>query len=327
MRQRRNGNESLQLVNGKHVRESICFASIATQTILDGSCLAYDSIRVYVGAMQYRNHEETRVFFYLGKIPVGYAVGLSLLLACSMILSTVVGPLRYASWLAFSTDVPLQQSWWRIFFQPLFIYPEVRTVVQLVMIGYCGHLLESAMRQRDFTILLLFLWLTPPILALVLMPLGHSSWAGVSVLSYGLFFALICHHPNRPSIFGIPVKWIGVVFLLGCALELISVRQWVPLLVQSIIWFSVWRWMKHQGYALPWGIADDIGIEIPQRKWTFRDKAKFRLKPKIKPQTRIDVNASSAIDRILDKVSRDGIHTLTEKERRILQNASDELKK
>lgn len=45
--------------------------------------------------------------------------------------------------------------------------------------------------------------------------------------------------------------------------------------------------------------------------------------PKLRPRTEIDLATSSEIDRILDKVSRDGLHSLTETERATLQRAAN----
>lgn len=50
----------------------------------------------------------------------------------------------------------------------------------------------------------------------------------------------------------------------------------------------------------------------------------FRRKspPKLRPRSEIDVVSSSEVDRILDKISREGIQSLTEREQEILQRAS-----
>jgi membrane associated rhomboid family serine protease len=56
-----------------------------------------------------------------------------------------------------------------------------------------------------------------------------------------------------------------------------------------------------------------------------RRKAKPRATsaPKLKPRSRIDPSAASEVDRILDKISRDGVHSLTDAERETLRLASE----
>jgi hypothetical protein len=49
-----------------------------------------------------------------------------------------------------------------------------------------------------------------------------------------------------------------------------------------------------------------------------------RRSPKLKPRTVIDLKRSSAVDVILDKINTEGIHSLTEKEKALLKNTSDE---
>jgi membrane associated rhomboid family serine protease len=49
---------------------------------------------------------------------------------------------------------------------------------------------------------------------------------------------------------------------------------------------------------------------------------KRRLGAKLRPRTSIDVATSSDVDRILDKISREGIQSLTDEEREILHQAS-----
>jgi membrane associated rhomboid family serine protease len=45
--------------------------------------------------------------------------------------------------------------------------------------------------------------------------------------------------------------------------------------------------------------------------------------PKLRPRTTVDLTRDSEVDQILDKVSREGIHSLTEAEREFLKNSSN----
>ena len=44
--------------------------------------------------------------------------------------------------------------------------------------------------------------------------------------------------------------------------------------------------------------------------------------PKIRPRTSLDLHSSTEVDRILEKISRDGFHSLTEAEKELLQQAA-----
>lgn len=52
-------------------------------------------------------------------------------------------------------------------------------------------------------------------------------------------------------------------------------------------------------------------------------KARRRSEPKLRPRTEIDLQTATEVDRILDKMNRDGVHSLTDEERETLQKASE----
>lgn len=59
------------------------------------------------------------------------------------------------------------------------------------------------------------------------------------------------------------------------------------------------------------------------RKKIIRPK-EFKRRPesKIRPRTKVQLDQATEVDRILDKISRDGVHSLTQAERDLLQKAS-----
>lgn len=46
------------------------------------------------------------------------------------------------------------------------------------------------------------------------------------------------------------------------------------------------------------------------------------IRPKIRPRTRVDLSSDSEIDRLLDKISKDGFQSLTDEERELLHKAA-----
>jgi hypothetical protein len=146
----------------------------------------------------------------------------------------------------------------------------------------------------------------------------------LSVLDF--FLAYVCHAPNAPSFFGIALKWFGAIFIAANVIQHLAMREWPELVVHSVMWSAVWWWMKRQGYALPWRLATDIGLEWKTKSRSVSKAAVAGNRPKIRPRTKVALDATSAVDRILDKVNREGIHSLTKQERKVLQDTSDELK-
>jgi DNA repair protein RadC len=69
-------------------------------------------------------------------------------------------------------------------------------------------------------------------------------------------------------------------------------------------------------------LADELGL--PEMKSRPKKPVTARQEPKIKPRTVIDLKATNAMDRILDKVREKGLHSLTEKEKKLLMEISRE---
>ncbi len=66
--------------------------------------------------------------------------------------------------------------------------------------------------------------------------------------------------------------------------------------------------------------------ERPGRKVIRPKEFTGPMPSKLRPRSHIDPNAATEVDRILDKVGREGIGSLTEKERKVLERASREEK-
>ncbi|MEK7953866.1 rhomboid family intramembrane serine protease [Luteolibacter soli] len=64
-----------------------------------------------------------------------------------------------------------------------------------------------------------------------------------------------------------------------------------------------------------------LGKGSPKEEKIIRPK-EFRQKSKLRPRTSVDIATASDVDRILDKINREGIQSLTDEEREILQQAS-----
>jgi hypothetical protein len=64
------------------------------------------------------------------------------------------------------------------------------------------------------------------------------------------------------------------------------------------------------------------GIDTEEKIIRPKEFRKRRQHPKLRPRSSVDVATASDVDRILDKINREGIQSLTDQEREILQQAS-----
>jgi membrane associated rhomboid family serine protease len=67
-----------------------------------------------------------------------------------------------------------------------------------------------------------------------------------------------------------------------------------------------------------------LGQGWDTRPKVIRPKAFARQEPKLRPRTRVDLAARDEIDRILDKISREGLPSLTQEERDRLRSAAED---
>ena len=79
--------------------------------------------------------------------------------------------------------------------------------------------------------------------------------------------------------------------------------------------------------AVGWYFVKQSQQTSSRKKKPSKKKRSAKQKPtyeaKIKPRTTIDLKAEEAIDKILDKVNKEGIGSLSDKERKLLLKASD----
>jgi hypothetical protein len=67
-----------------------------------------------------------------------------------------------------------------------------------------------------------------------------------------------------------------------------------------------------------------LGQGWETRPKVIRPKAFARQEPKLRPRTRVDLATRDEIDRILDKISREGLQSLTQEERDRLRSAAED---
>lgn len=156
---------------------------------------------------------------------------------------------------------------------------------------------------------------------LKLLPGGmESSMVGASAGIYGIFIGVAFIAPDlRVMLLFPPIELSMRQLAIG--LLVISVGS-IALhfggneggeaghLGGAILGFILMRW--------PWLLRGNPRVE------TFRSRAfENSREPKLKPRTRLRMDEDSAVDLILDKISREGFQSLTQAERDILRQASE----
>jgi hypothetical protein len=137
----------------------------------------------------------------------------------------------------------------------------------------------------------------------------------------GLFIAFATIYPRVELMFRILAKWAAVVFVAAFTLQLMAFHIWWEL---AVLWFSVgaaflFVELRGAGPDLRWLAKIRTFIGPKPRLHIVQKSAARRV---VEPD---DVYAS--VDPILDKISKSGIGSLTDSERRQLDRARKRLLK
>ena len=193
--------------------------------------------------------------------------------------------------------------------------------IEMYMLFVFGREVERFLGQRAYIALYLILLLAPAALLTIWGLWQRSVLAGSPALHFGVFVAFATIYPRVELFLRIMAKWVAVILGAIYTLQLLASHLWSDL---AVVWTSI-------AVAFLFVEARGAGPEIT---WWGNFRASLRPKPKLyvvqKSTTRRVVepdDISSSIDPILDKISKSGIGSLTDGERRQLDRARNQLLK
>lgn len=267
--------------------------------------------------------EEGRPWFHVGRVPVTTTTLLVAIFSISMVVVSVVGAAdRALSWPMISAAV-WSGAVWQVLTWPLYNPPDFCFVLSMVMMFLFGREVERVLGRTG---LLKFVGWLALVLTVVTLVLPGGVLAGSSLLGFGIFLAYAIMHPNAPFFFGLTMKWVALIFIGLFALQNLYYQNWPGLVQLAALCVASAVVLKSMGaaYGLPW-------LRIPQVTFKRRTAA-----PRVmggtggRDSTRLRgagprefVSPEPEIDRLLDKVAAEGLHSLTDAERRLLADASE----
>ena len=167
-------------------------------------------------------------------------------------------------------------------------------------------------------------------LLLILPPLVISAWSifgvqwayfGSYEFSIGLFIAFATLYPNVELFSWIPLKWLAFAGIVLGSMQQLPRHEWDHL---SVLWV-----MCAASFGFIRLLQRDISIfGALENVRFFRPKPKFHVVPRSAPPRVVDSeDVHESIDPVLDKISKQGINSLTASERRALDRARNRLLK
>ena len=264
----------------------------------------------------------------MGRYPVDVTtilVGLHVL--CAILTALIVGFLHNGvlNYLMFDSAQVWQGQIWRLFTYA-FIHPPsgyalLWLAVEMYMLFFFGREVERFIGQRAYIWLYGLLLLVPSLLLTLWGLSTRTGLSGSAAVHFAVFTAFVTLYPNVQFFLRIPAKWIFVIFAAIGTLSALAAHAWQDLVV---LWTSI---------AVAFFFIEVRGAG-PELAWMNNLKSKFRPKPKLYVVQKSSMRRTtepddvySSVDPILDKISKSGIGSLTENEKKILDRARSRLLK
>ena len=273
--------------------------------------------------------DDYRPVTWMGRFPVDVTTILVGVHVACAILTAFLFAIGYASALNYamfdSAQVWLHGQVWRqityAFIHPPSGYALLWFAIEMYMLFFFGREVERFLGRRAYIWLYAILLIVPALILTLWGLTMRTGLAGSGALHFAIFAAFVTLYPNVQFFLRIPAKWIFAILAAIATLSTLAARDWQTLVV---LWISL-------------GLAF-LFIELrgagPELAWVDNLKARFRPKPKLhvvqKSTTRRTVEPEdvyTSVDPILDKISKFGMGSLTETEKKILDRARNRLLK
>lgn len=243
--------------------------------------------------------------------PVYLAAVIALVGAASMVLTAVLGYDLMGHFVFTYESAFRQLHLWTpltyIFVNP----PSLWTLIGCFLLWNFGEAVERHLGRRAFVRMLLLLLLVSPLVITLFSLFGSRGLAcmGIMQLEFGVFIAFATLYPHAKLnviILTIDAWVLAAVFVGINALVSLANRDWSSLLLLAANVGTAYAFIRFETGALELP-------SLPKRTSQAKKPAKKSSTP--------------TVDDILDKISHQGMQSLTAEERRILDQASDEMKR
>lgn len=279
-------------------------------------------------------------WFRIGQLDVSTTVLVTLLCVVSMFVwainTSALAPL------VLIPDEVLRLQLWRLVTWPIPTEPTLWNVIMLAIFWYFGREVEGLLGRNRFAWFLVILTVVPAIVA----TLVNLPQFGLRPIQFSVFLIFIAQYPTARFLFNIPAWALGAVFLGLEFLQLLSMRNTRGML------FTIVTLATAAVLARSYGLIPSLARYVPTVPVPGSDtpRAPKRPKPQKAPggsrksgRTVVDgpwagAQATPAqpaaetrslqaeLDDLLDKISANGIDSLTSDEKRRLNELSKRLR-
>ena len=271
--------------------------------------------------------DDYRPVAWMGRVPVDVTTILVIAHVASMVAGCLLiafGGAGFFGWLQFDSAQVLHGYAWHQLFTYAFVHAPSSLLwfaIEMYMLFIFGREVERFLGRNAFIALYSILLVGPSLLLTLWGLHERAGLAGSADVHLGIFIAFATIYPRVELMFRILAKWAALVLVAAYTLQLLAYHVWFEL---AVLWFSI--------------AAAFLFVEMrgagPELAWLERLKNFSQPKPKLHIVQRSTTQRSaepedvySSVDPILDKISKSGIGSLTDSERRQLDRARKRLLK
>jgi hypothetical protein len=190
-----------------------------------------------------------------------------------------------------------------------------------------GEAVERHLGRRVFVQLVIGLILVEPLmLTLIALVGGPRDWPAVGIwqMEFGVFIAFATLYPTAKLsliLFTIDA-WIMAAAIVGIsALSSLAARDWAGLFMLAGMVLFAYGYVRYEQGR--WA--------LPSLSFLKRRRNSGARRRNVSPEEREDASAprdshEDRVDAILEKIHREGLQSLTEDERRVMEKASERLR-
>ena len=265
----------------------------------------------------HRSPENYDPITWVGRVPVYATTIIVALYVVSMVgvaIALASGAEAGLGKLTFNTESVLRGGeLWRCLTYAFVNPPDPWFIISLVMLYIFGRDVEQHLGRKGFVRLYLgFLLLGPSLLLAASLVSRQSLSISQSWANFAVFISFAALYPGAQLLFQITAKIFALVLLGISVLQLLAGRQWVEMMVLLATAFLAY-------YAIRHGSA--LNLDFISRLRPVSNRSKIPRLRVVKNPEDETVDPHRIIDQLLEKISRNGLSSLTRGEREQLERA------
>ena len=260
---------------------------------------------------------------WIGKYPVRLAAFLAAAYLLGMFATVTLqtAGMSFAP-LVFYLPTFIRGSFWQPLTCTFIQNVDFFSLFNILFLFWSASEVEKYLGRRRFLKLIGLLLAIPPLVISCWSIFGvHWPYYGPYEFSIGLFIAFATLYPNVELFGWIPLKYMAFAGIVLGSMQQLPRHEWGDL---SVLWV-----ICGVSFGFIRLLQRDISVfELVGNVQVFKRKPKFHVVPRSTPRRVVDPeDVHESIDPVLDKISKQGINSLTASERRALDRARNRLLK